>query len=167
MATIDFISGGIIEFISGGEIEYVEGATVKDPRLPFQSAAITAIEAALVSFNGSWSGDRVLVDPRHDESFPYVHIDGSTVIPWHTKDTRGAEFTMTFTSWADSYVDAAQCSDQVLQTLTDNTTPLVISGYSVARDDPDILLEPLKDDIDPDDIRWGFPVRVRYIVKET
>jgi len=121
----------------------------------------------LVSFNGSWSGDRVFVDPAHDQAFPYVHVDGSTLIPWHAKGSNGAEFTMTFTSWADSYVAAAQCSDQVLQAVTNLSSPLTITGFTVSRDDPDIGLDPLKDDIDPDDIRWGFPVRVRYMVRET
>ncbi len=141
---------------------------MKDPRLPFQSSAITAIEAALVAHDATWSSDRVFVDPENDQPYPYVHITDSSVIegPTFTKDGPGQEFTMTFVAWSDSYGEAANAADQTIQSITDLSSPITIAGFTVVYDHADWMGPPLRDEINPDDVIWGFPVRVRYIVTQ-
>ena len=139
---------------------------MKDPRLPLQAACVVALKAAITAAGYTSSGDRVLVDPEHAESYPYAVIGNTTVIDFPTKTTKGGECTFSFTAWGDSWTSAMTFADYCLRALTDDDNPILPTGYTTAQGGRlDFAGDTIRDE-QPPNTYWGLPVRVRFKLVE-
>lgn len=130
-----------------------------DPRRAIQDAIYDALSAA---------GVTALVDPEETDAMPYTVFGGGTLAsgPLTTKTTEGGEVTHTLVSWADTPTVAQDMASLGLAALTDRDNPISVTGYTLARCDPDFGGEIIRDSTDPDEIIFGVPYRVRIVVKQ-
>ena len=126
-----------------------------DPRKALQEGIFDALNAA---------GVTALVDPDDTDSLPYTVFGGGTLIegPTMNKDTDGVAATHTLISYADNITDAQTNASTGMDALTDRTSPITVSGWTLSLCRLDFAGEPMKDDAKPNEIFWGVPYRIRF-----
>jgi hypothetical protein len=143
---------------------------MKDPAIPLQKAAVTAIRSALTTAGYSSPNDRVLWDLKPGQTMPYIVVGGESVITWPTKTSEGGEVTLSYTAWGVTAEAAATIADYAIRALTSRTAPLTPSGYTMSSYDLDFRGSTIRDEVPTatgSRSYWGVPFRVRYRVEET
>lgn len=139
---------------------------MKDATVAVEAAIRSALVSALTTGGYSTPTLRVLVNPRPDDTLPYIVIAGETGVPFRTKTSEGMEVTVSMTAWDDQPTDAKTLADVAIQALTSRTSPLAVTGYVTVIGELDFRDAPVYEGNPPEEY-WGIPFRVRYRLVET
>ena len=133
---------------------------MNDPRKAVQDEIWTLLNAA---------GVTAYVNPPEGLTPPYTVFGDATFIPGPltTKTTEGAEVTHTCISWATDPNTAQANASTGLAALTDRDVVYTVTGYEVSDVYPDFGGPILRDDMRANEIYWGVPYRVRFILTQT
>lgn len=131
----------------------------RSPFLPLQKGCYNALTGA---------GLTALVSPNEGDTLPYTVIGMGTVqTGWaKSKTSEGYVGYMDFHSWATTLTTAQSNADTGIQALTDESSIITVTGYSVIQCKLDIVGPPIKDSSQPNQIYWQVPYTIKYEIRK-
>jgi len=139
---------------------------MKDGRTALKQACGAKMAAAILA-DGTYTGSRrVLVEPVPGETLPYVVIDGTTVIPFSTKNVEGGNYTQACRAIGGTRAEAEALAAICVETLTDRSAPLDPgSDFVLSLATLDFGGEAEASNVNEEDY-YTVPFRVRFMLQE-
>lgn len=129
---------------------------MKDPTLEIQKGIRSALTSAL--------DVEVIVNPSGAP--PYVIIGDDTMTYWSAdKQNDTSQVTHTMVAWDTTMTGAKQTAADAIEALTNRTSPLQITGFSLSDFRLDFRGNPVEDK-QTDATYWGVPFRIRYWINQ-